>query len=111
MKVCERCGKEYTFDRFPIHSVIGEKVYYRSKCYACLAAESRDWYKNNRDNRKLSLKKWYYANKEKNKTYVLKYNANKKNNLGYLPKSWLYVMKLVYGFKCAKCQSKTNIQI
>jgi hypothetical protein len=75
IKLCKTCNKEKPINEFPIHSVKGDKIYYRTNCKDCDQKYRADYRKNNLELKKYHkiYKKDYYLN---NKEELLLYQRN-----------------------------------
>lgn len=74
-KICKKCLLSKSLDEFPIHSVKGDKVYYRAFCIIC-DREYRAQYRESHPELKIyqkEYKKTYYI---ENKDTLLEYQRN-----------------------------------
>lgn len=51
IKTCRICGIEKTLNEFIIHSIVKDKIYYRSDCYICHRTADNLYHLNDKDKR------------------------------------------------------------
>lgn len=78
MKTCKRCETSLPLDSFHKHS--GFKDGRRTICKNCANAESRKYYKENRDSHLDSCRDWQKRNPEKLKQYQDKHRSKRRSN-------------------------------
>ena len=106
-RVCLKCKKEKHLKHFTKHS--SAKSGYRSTCRECRTGEAKHWYKENRQQKNLTSKKHYEANKEK---YFLRYSKRRAALKNAIP-SWysetddIEFLKLKQ--ECEELNKKTGI--
>lgn len=106
-RVCLKCKKQKHLKYFTKHS--SAKSGYRSTCRTCRSEESKSWYKENKEQKALTNKKHYEANKE---IYFLK-DSKRRAKLKKAIPSWysesddLEFLKLKT--KCKELHKKTGI--
>lgn len=89
MKVCSKCKKEKSFDCFsPDNGEKANKDGLRSICKECRSAANLAWHYKNREKSIENRKLWGEKNKEKVKSYSIKYLENNKDYLYKKTSEW-----------------------